>query len=86
MMCPQCGSNSVSTVPAEIRLYRNAPRTLSYPPLTPYPDIHVCADCGWSQFVIPHSWLSAGWLRPPRPQPVPNANRIALSNVTAIAR
>jgi len=53
-------------IPAEIRLYRNSPRTLSHPPMTPSPDIRVCLECGASEFVIPHSWLSAGWLRPLR--------------------
>jgi hypothetical protein len=37
--------------------------------MTPSPDIHVCPDCGWSEFVIPHAWLAAGWLRSQRPQP-----------------
>jgi len=78
MVCAKCQSTAVSTVPAEIRLYRNIPRTLSHPPMTPSPDIHVCLDCGWSEFAIPHSWLAAGWLRPLRPQPV--------SNVTPITR
>jgi hypothetical protein len=62
MICPNCHSDSVSLVPAEVRLYRNAPRTLSHPPI-PAPDVRVCLDCGWSQFSIPNSWLSAGWLR-----------------------
>ena len=64
MVCPKCQSSSVSLVPAEIRLYRNAPRTLSHPPMSPSPDISVCLDCGWSEFMIPHSWLAAGWLHP----------------------
>lgn len=68
MRCPKCQSNSVSVVPAEVRLYRNFPRTLSHPPIAPSPDIQVCLDCGWSEFSIPPSWLAAGWLRPPRPQ------------------
>jgi hypothetical protein len=55
-------------VPAEIRLYRNCHRTLSHPPMTPSPDVQVCLDCGWSEFSIPRSWLSAGWLRPMRSQ------------------
>ena len=54
----------MATIPAEIRLYRNAPRTLSLPPLNPSPDVSVCLDCGWSKFVIPEEWLSAGWLKP----------------------
>ena len=78
MVCPKCQSNEVSTVPAEIRLYRNFPRTLSHPPMTPSPDIQICLDCGWSEFSIPRSWLAAGWLRPMRPQ--------AVSNVTSIKR
>lgn len=67
MICPKCQSCAVSTVPAEIRLYRNGPRTLSHPPMNPSPDIRVCLDCGWAEFVIPNSWLSAGWLQSLRP-------------------
>ena len=37
--------------------------------MTPSPDIQVCLDCGWSEFVIPRAWLSAGWLRSLRPKP-----------------
>jgi len=37
--------------------------------MTPSPDIRICLDCGWSEFVIPRAWLSAGWLRSLRPQP-----------------
>ena len=64
MSCPKCQSAAISSVPAEIRLFRNIPRTLSHPPMTPSPDIRVCLDCGWSEFVIPQAWLAAGWLRP----------------------
>jgi len=67
MVCPKCQSNAVSVIPAEIRLYRNFPRTLSHPPMTPSPDVRVCVDCGWSEFSIPRSWLSAGWLRSMQP-------------------
>ena len=77
MLCPKCQSNAVSTVPAEIRLYRHTNRVLSHPPLTPSPDIQVCLDCGWSEFSIPRSWLSAGWLRPLGPQAVPDATPLA---------
>jgi len=71
MICPKCHSASVSVVPAEIRLYRNTPRTMSHPPMSPSPDIQVCLDCGWSEFEIPRSWLSAGWLRSLRPSVSP---------------
>jgi hypothetical protein len=36
--------------------------------VSPSPDIQVCLDCGWSEFSIPKSWLSAGWLRSMRPE------------------
>lgn len=62
VVCSNCHSDSVMVVPAEVRLYRNQPRTLSHPPMNPSPDIRVCIDCGWSEFSIPHAWLSAGWL------------------------
>jgi hypothetical protein len=65
MVCPKCQSDSISVVPAEIRFYRNAPRTLSHPPMTPSPDVQVCLECGWSEFSVPRAWLKAGWLRPP---------------------
>ena len=70
MTCPKCQSSSLSIIPAEIRLYRNIPRTMSHPPMTPSPDIQVCLDCGWSEFSIPKSWLSAGWLQSTGAQPV----------------
>jgi hypothetical protein len=85
MNCPKCQSASLSVIPAEIRLYRNCHRTLSHPPMTPSPDILVCLDCGWSEFSIPRSWLSAGWLRSMRSQPAPVATSIVSSNVVAIA-
>ncbi len=71
--CPKCNSESVSTIPAEIRLYRNGPRTLSHPPMYPSPDIKICLDCGWSEFTVPDSFRTA-WLKPQpvrvEPQPV----------------
>jgi hypothetical protein len=63
MICPKCQSGSLTVIPAEIRLYRNRPRTLSHPPLTPSPDARVCMECGYAEFTIPESWLAAGWLR-----------------------
>ncbi len=68
MVCPKCKSGALSMVPAEIRLYRNAPRTMSHPPIAPAPDIQVCLDCGWSEFVIPEKWLACGWLQPLKPK------------------
>lgn len=62
MVCPKCKSGALSTVPAEVRLYRNTPRTMSHPPFSPQPDIHICLDCGNAEFVVPEKWLSAGWL------------------------
>ena len=85
MLCPKCQSSSVSIIPAEIRLYRNCHRTLSHPPMTPSPDVQVCLDCGWSEFSIPRSWLSAGWLRSLRTQPAPTAPSIVSANVAVSA-
>jgi hypothetical protein len=72
MCCPKCHSDSVAVVPAEIRFYRNRPRTLSHPPMSPAPDIQVCLDCGYSEFSVPSSWLSAGWLNSSPDQSTPN--------------
>ena len=83
MVCPKCHSGSLSVIPAEIRLYRNSPRTLSHPPFTPSPDVRVCLDCGYAELSIPQTWLSAGWLHPMRPQSVPNRTAIAPPNVAA---
>ena len=80
MVCPKCKSGAISLVPAEIRLYRNAPRTMSHPPMSPMPDVQVCLDCGNAEFVIPEKWLSAGWLEKPKvpisvPMPINEARR-----------
>jgi len=83
MTCPRCQSSSVSVIPAEIRLYRNSPRTLSHPPVTPSPDVQICLDCGWSEFSVPRSWLSAGWLRTARPTNTPNGTAIVSTPVPA---
>ena len=80
MVCPKCHSESLSQVPAEIRLYRNRPRTLSHPPLTPSPEVQVCLDCGWAEFAIPEAWLAAGWL----PQHSEPANEHGTPRETAV--
>jgi len=84
MTCPKCQSDALALVPAEVRLYRNSPRTLSHPPMTPSPDIRVCLDCGWSEFVIPRSWLSAGWLRSLRPQPIVQEPTVAPTSAPVV--
>jgi hypothetical protein len=81
MMCPKCQSGSLSVIPAEIRLYRNTSRTLTHPPMTPSPDVRACLECGWSEFLIPSSWLSASWVRPIGPQTVASPARDAASKV-----
>jgi hypothetical protein len=83
MICPKCQSGSVSVIPAEIRLYRNPPRTMSHPPLSPSPDVRVCLDCGWSEFSSPRSWLSAGWLQSQRTPTPPDISAIETSIVAA---
>jgi len=69
--CSNCHSDAIALVPAEVRLFRNPLRILAHPPMTPSPDIHVCLDCGFSEFSIPRQWLAAGWLRSLRPAPPP---------------
>jgi hypothetical protein len=85
MVCPKCQSASLSIVPAEIRLYRNSPRTLSHPPMTPSPDVQVCLDCGWSEFSIPRSWLKAGWLGSAHSKPAPSVASITSTKVAVLA-
>ena len=70
MVCPKCKSGALSTVPAEIRLYRNTPRTMSHPPISPQPDIQICLDCGNAEFAVPEKWLAAGWLQGQKKAPV----------------
>jgi hypothetical protein len=52
--------------------------------MTPSPDIQVCLDCGWSEFSIPRSWLSAGWLRPMRTQPAAVKASLVSANVAVL--
>ena len=83
MICPKCQSGATTTIPAEIRLYRNGPRTLSHPPMTPSPDVRVCLDCGWSEFAIPQSWLSAGWLQSLRAPAAPGVASVDPATIAA---
>ena len=85
MICAKCESGSVLVVPAEIRLYHNCHRTLSHPPMTPSPDIMICLDCGWSEFSVPSTWLSAGWLRSVRSQNLSTSASIVAENVAVLA-
>jgi hypothetical protein len=52
--------------------------------MTPSPDVRVCLDCGWSEFSIPRSWLSAGWLRPLRSAPVTGSAALVSANVAVL--
>ncbi|MGH9607500.1 MAG: hypothetical protein ACRD3N_17560 [Terracidiphilus sp.] len=52
--------------------------------MTPSPDICVCLDCGWSEFSIPRSWLSAGWLKSLRQQAASTESGMTPSSATAI--
>lgn len=85
MACPKCQSAALCVIPAEVRLYRNTLRTLSHPPMTPSPDILVCLDCGWSEFSIPKSWLSAGWLGSLRSHPVHHRPETVPANMSTAA-
>lgn len=86
MTCPKCESDDLSFVPAEIRLYRNRPRTLSHPPILPQPDVLICHDCGYCEFHVPESWLNAGWLRKSEhAEKIPSVAAIISSNAAALA-
>ena len=71
MVCPKCKSGALSTVPAEIRLYRNAPRTMSHPPMSPQPDIQVCLDCGNAEFLDPRKMALGRLASGGRPKAAP---------------
>lgn len=85
MVCSKCLSDSLLSIPAEIRLFRNRPRTLSHPPMSPSPDVVVCLECGWAEFSVPQSWLAAGWLRSALSQAVPSVAAITAVNEEAAA-
>ncbi len=77
MICKRCYSELVAPFPADIRLYLNRSRTVSAAPLNPPPEIAVCLDCGFSEFVVSSRWLSAGWLRPFRETPAAMVRELA---------
>lgn len=77
MICKKCYSEEVAAFPADIRLYMNRARTVSAAPLSPAPEIAVCLNCGFSEFVIAPGWLSAGWLRPFRESRAAMLERLA---------
>ncbi len=39
--------------------------------MSPQPDVHICLDCGFSEFLVPEKWLLAGWLQPARTKAAP---------------
>lgn len=77
MICKRCYSELVAPFPADIRLYLNRSRTVSAAPLNPPPEIAVCLDCGFSEFVVSSRWLSAGWLRAFRETPAAMLRELA---------
>jgi RNase P subunit RPR2 len=77
VICKRCYSELVAPFPADIRLYLNRSRTVSAAPLNPPPEIAVCLDCGFSEFVVSSRWLSAGWLRPFRETPAAMVRELA---------
>ncbi len=77
VICKRCYSELVAPFPADIRLYLNRSRTVSAAPLNPPPEIAVCLDCGFSEFVVSPGWLSAGWLRPFRETPAAMLRELA---------
>jgi hypothetical protein len=77
VICKRCFSEAVAPFPAEIRLYLNRSRTVSAAPLNPPPEIAVCLDCGFSEFVVSSGWLSAGWLRAFRETPAAMLRELA---------
>jgi hypothetical protein len=77
VICKKCYSEMLATFPADIRLYLNRSRTVSAAPLNPPPEIAVCLDCGFSEFVVSSRWLSAGWLRPFRETPAAMLRELA---------
>jgi hypothetical protein len=77
VICKKCYSEEVAAFPADIRLYMNRARTVSAAPLSPAPEIAVCLNCGFSEFVIAPGWLSAGWLRPFRESRAAMLERLA---------
>ena len=83
MVCPTCHTGSLVSIPAEIRLYRNSPRTLSHPPMTPSLVVRVCVDCGWVEFTVPQSWLSAGWLGLKRSKNITSVSETKSSKIFA---
>ncbi len=62
--CKQCQSGNCGVFPADVRIYLNGARTVSAPPMSPAPNVVICMECGWSEFLTPSPWLAARWLRP----------------------
>ena len=76
MVCSKCKSASLSIIPADIRLYRDASRTMNHPPMSPQPNVQICLDCGNAEFVAPERWLAAGWLQAHKTKPLANVPRM----------
>jgi hypothetical protein len=62
--CKHCMAENCAIFPADVRIYLNGARSVSAPPINPAPNVVICLECGWSEFVVAPSWLAARWIKP----------------------
>jgi hypothetical protein len=51
--CTQCGSANQKKFEAEVDIHSAAVRDIRKNPLSLFPSILICLDCGHSEFVVP---------------------------------
>jgi hypothetical protein len=59
MPCKRCSSANLETFATEVAIHRHPPADLDHGALFLYPEILVCLDCGFAEFVIPRDDLPA---------------------------
>ena len=57
MRCKSCGSENVAKFTAEVAIHFRGLKNLDKPHVFVFPEVTVCFDCGFAEFLVPEREL-----------------------------